>query len=503
MKWLANSDQRIKRHWFDKMRVRTAHGVLPYVPDERQSEIHFGDWQYFVPRFGRRRGKSLACAAEVIAEAGEPNRRIWIVAPLYDLTHMVWDLVFEEIVVNKIFGPDSVKSFSNNRQGLREIHLAWGSYIRAKSSESERSLKSEQLDLIVYDECAMDSERVWTEYLEPCTLDRKGRVLFSSTPRGYNWFREYWYRGQQPHFQDLGWASNHSPSWENPFLDKEWLESKRDATPKIIWDQEYGAEFVAFSGMVYPMFSDRRMPKGHVYDPSEVDLSDACQYRSIDIGTSPRNPTACTWWRVDKKNNIWVHQEYLEVGPVHQIHAEQIAALTVGEVEQTFISPDSKRTRNIKGEDGIQELNAWNEYRKAGIYARIAQDDVLAGISLVGRYLTAALQDSTTHPALRVSAECKNTRRHMKEYIWKEPKTLRDENPKPEPRKKDDHLPDAIRYGVTSRPRYRQPWERANQVNTMDEITRYGYQGTVREQVQARAATRRRQGFPGAPYVLR
>ncbi len=35
------------------------------------------------------------------------------------------------------------------------------------------------------------ASRLWSEYISPTLLDRKGRLLIASTPKGRNWFADY------------------------------------------------------------------------------------------------------------------------------------------------------------------------------------------------------------------------------------------------------------------------------------------------------------------------
>jgi hypothetical protein len=456
-----------KAYLFSKLRVdRGKKGLVPYTPHDAQMEVHFpaSPWTYAVLPWGARSGKSVSAAAEIVGESSLPKTRNWIVAPTYVLADKVFDYVYEWIVLQQVLddplllGRGSVVRASRTKD-QRRIELSNGSWIEGKSADSPNSLVGEQLDLIVFDECARCDEKIWLEYLEARTLDRRGRTMFISTPRGFNWFRAYYFRGQDPEMKKKGWMSKNMKTIDNPFLDKDFIERKRSETPEAIWKQEYEGDFSSMAGLVWPDYRDTLWrldgPKGHLYDPKEVDLDDATWYRAIDIGT--RHPTACLWGAVTREQDLFISREYEATNPIHEVHAESITALTSEKIATTYISPDARRKSGITTSHQ-QQLCPMDIYKRAGIYARPASDNVSAGISEVARYLRATLEDSPAHPRVFISRECSKLRESLQSYIYHETLTSREIDAPDRPRKYKDHLPDAFRYLLATTPRYRSFW---------------------------------------------
>ena len=439
-----------------------------------QKDVHFQDWRYNVLDWGRRTGKTICAAAEIVAELGLPERKIWIVAPNYELTDRVFEWVYKWVVLDGCFGPDSVVKASKTRDN-RYIEMAWGSMVRGKSAEAPDSLIGEQLDLLVFDECARCVEMIWLENLEPTTIDREGRAMFISTPRGKNWFYEYFLRAFDDETASKGWAASTFKSADNPFVNKDWLETKKAQTPEIVWRREYEASFEDFGGLIYPDFKAKLIEDGgHLFDPEKDPVhANWTTNRGIDIGF--RLPTACVWGKVDEENNVWIFREYEEANTLHEDHAQNIAAQSPEPVYQTYISPDAERRFGTgKGTDANAPIRV---YREHGIYARIAVDDVMPGISLVSQYLRATLQDNPKHPKLFISVRCEKLIRSLENYQFMEVNNRTDLDQPDKPRKKDDHLPDALRYMLTARPRYLSDnWRDPEEVHTEDNYVRYGLQ---------------------------
>jgi hypothetical protein len=462
-----------------------------------QISVHFKDWRYHVLDWGRRTGKTICAAAEVVAEMGLPDRRIWIVAPNYELTDRVFEYVYKWIVIDKVLGEDSVEKASAV-QNNRFIKMKWGSFVRGKSAESPDSLVGDQLDLIIFDECARCNEMIWTENLEPTTIDRKGRVLFISTPRGKNWFYDYFMRAFNDETADKGWLASTFKTSDNPFIDKAWLMSKKAETPEIVWRREYEASFEDFGGLVYPEFRARlKKDGGHLFDPKVDRLSsDWPVYCGIDIGF--RLPTACVWGKVDPKGNLWIFREYEEAGLVHEDHAQNIKALSAEPVYQTYISPDASRRSGMQRDD----ITPIRIYRKNGIYTRPADDQVNPGLSLVARYLRASLEASPSHPQIFISVGCPKTIRAIENYQFLDVHNRQDLDQPDKPRKKDDHIPDALRYLITARPRFLTDWKSTDVSVREKFVERYGYQNSSFRAKKKGRSVKTRNVPTGRPKII-
>ena len=476
-----------------------------------QKELHFGsDWQYFTAPWGRRTGKTFSAAGEVLFTASFPKTKIWIAAPNYELCDRVFELVYRAIAIDEIFGPGSVKSarFSKN---IRFIELTNGSIIVGKSAESPKSLKGEQIDLLIIDECAFVPEVIFTEYLEPCTLDRKGRVLFISTPRGNNWFKKYYERGDQKETREKGWRSRACPTWDNPFMDKVWLASKKAETSPTIFRREYGGSFEDFEGQIWPMFRDRAIDLqnphsgGHVYYPHVTELpADLTRYRAIDIGH--RHPTCCLWGGVDKKGNVYIYREYYgEGGVLHEEHAKTIRHLTGQErIFDSVISHDSRRKYGTNQED-TQDRSVQDIYEENGIFTNLANFDVQAGIEVVGSYLMASIRPSSDHPSLFISRDCENLRSEISSYIWSESRLDEKKDAAETPRKVRDHAVDALRYMLMGNPiwiapkAHHQPQAKDPMMDS--DAVRYGYVYSRATRI-AQQRSRKKKGISGYGFRL-
>jgi hypothetical protein len=432
---------------------------LGHDPHGGQELIHFEPWRFHVGVWGRRGGKSQGAANEVIEEASWPGSRIWIAAPTYLLTDKVFRIVYQEIVQNECLGPGTVLKASYDPKGQRFIHLAGGGFIEGKTCENPKSLLGEGLDLLILDEAAQVNLDVWDTYLEPTLVDRKGRALFITTPRGYNWIYDLWMEGSSKLGQEAGWARSHIKTADNPYIDADDLEDKRRRTDPATFRQEYEASFEAKKGVVYSDFSDTYTHKGgHCFNSSDVDhesyirISDQwTHYRAIDPGLA--NPTAVVWAAVDPKGNVYVYDEYSLSGALVKEHAMNIAAKTHDPVLTSFIDPKAA-ARNDETGHTTQE-----NYAKYGIYTTPAVNDIPYGIQKVAEYLRAAKEDTPVSPAVYIAYDkCPELRKHLVQYEWDENRSVTiAQNDPDRPRKYNDHLPDALRYLLAMSPRYVNP----------------------------------------------
>lgn len=186
---------------------------------------------------GRRFGKTFYVVDEIAGFCfpndgfkGRPTRG-WVVAPTYSLTEEIesyFRICFEELIQ------------FHDRQKHKYV-LITGDIIEFKSADSGR-LKGAGLDWLIIDEAALVPDLIWTEHLRPTLMDKKGKAIFISTPKGKNWFWEVYCFGDNPDYDE--YESFHYTSWDNPFIDRKELEDIIKEMPDLVYKQEIMAEFL-------------------------------------------------------------------------------------------------------------------------------------------------------------------------------------------------------------------------------------------------------------------
>lgn len=458
--------------------VRVGTEDVPYLEGVMrhpgQEAIHFTEWERFVANWGRRTGKTIAAAAEVMWTLIQPQTRIWILAPAYDLTDRVFEYVHkwcvEDRVLDKIAGQGAITHASFPEKGPRYIKTRWGSSVKCRSAESETNI-GEQLDLVVIDEAARVPRLVWDQDLEATTTDRKGKALFTSTPRGQNYFYEFHERGKTPKFHALGWRSSTFATWDNPFMDPAYVRSKESQLPPDVFRREFGASFEHFTGLILPEFRDLAFDfnepgvGGHLFSPRrlELPLNSMTVYRGGDVGSE--HPTVWLWGAVGALNvgemqghpdDLWVFRGYFGApGSSHVEHAKACASCESGlKVYDGWISPDAARKHRVN--EGQEDRSIDDVYREHGLYCRAANDDVKYGIDVMRTYLRSTLEASPSHGRIFISEDLPELRNCLKNYVWQEPAAFRPgkERDSPErPRKYKDDAADALRYLTATEPR--------------------------------------------------
>lgn len=466
-----------------RMKIEVRPGTVVSYGDSihsGQRYMHFpppGDeWQQLVVCAGVRSGKTISASAEIIVDMGRPGFRTWVVAPNYSLTDRMFDYIWDQIVVQEIFGPNSVAR-KNKTSSLRYIEMKWGAFVLGKTAESPDSLLGEKLDGVVIDEAARVAREIWDRYLQERLIDRKGWAMFISTPMGLNHFSEFYERGYIQEMREAGWRSLRFRTYDNPFIDREWLEAKRLEYSDLDWRQEIEAEFVAYSGLIWPDFRPAIYPDGHLYNSNSLRIEPSwTHYRSIDIGT--RHPSACCWWGVNEANWPHMYREYWDTASSHEEHAEIMQTMTLYPVARSVMSPDAWRKVKLQNEvKGAFKCPA-DVYRSKGIYAYPANDGWSFGRDRVTAYLRATLQDAPRHPGLLISADCHTIIKHLQNYTWEQAKSFREVDPAEKPKKYKDDLLDAFRYGCASSLLYLPPELEGAESYDAQLLRRYGLHKT-------------------------
>ena len=216
----------------------TAHIFLPRL-HAHQLEIARHPARFKVVAAGRRFGKTKMAATLSIIHA-LAGHRVWWIAPSYKLALVAWRDFMK--LARRVNGATILRS-------SLEVGFPSGGTVTIRSARDPESLRSDSLDLVIFDEAAfIDLATAWKAVIRPALMDRRGRAYFLSTPFGRNEFYRLWKRGLTWYPGDL-WKSWRFKSWENPFLPPEEKASmleeyESDAGDSSIRMQETEAEFL-------------------------------------------------------------------------------------------------------------------------------------------------------------------------------------------------------------------------------------------------------------------
>jgi hypothetical protein len=189
---------------------------------------------------GRRWGKTVLGMDRLIHPAVQGKRVAWF-APNFRLLGDVWrDL-------QAILGPVIIRTCQQEWR----LELRGGGVVEMWSLDSPDSGRGRAYAVAVVDECALvrDLEEAWQQTIRPMLSDYQGQAWFLSTPKGMNYFKTLFDRGQDP--EQTEWASWQMPTAENPRIAPEEIESARLGMTEAAFNQEYLALFVNWEGSVF------------------------------------------------------------------------------------------------------------------------------------------------------------------------------------------------------------------------------------------------------------
>lgn len=235
-------------------------GVTPNPPQIALiNAINNPQYRFVTACLSRRVGKTFI--ANVVGQlvALWPGCNMLIIAPDYSLASISWDLQRE--LLDK-FEIERVRDNAKDRV----IELVNGSMIRVASVSRADSAVGRSYDLIIFDEAALndDGGQVFNINLRP-TLDKEeSKCIFISTPRGDNWFKEFYDRGFSADSNHADWVSIHADYHENPRASERDIKAAKATMSTAEFEQEYLARFVTFEGQIWQLPDEQIQDLTHI-----------------------------------------------------------------------------------------------------------------------------------------------------------------------------------------------------------------------------------------------
>lgn len=237
------------------------HVITPH--DGGQREVYEATERFQVVCAGRRWGKTKIAVKKALQECRKDHKIVWWVAPSYKVVARAYREAVKQIP------PGVLKKQPPPATAYGRLVIEFKNHSRMEfySAENPESMVGEGVNYVVVDEAAVINERVWNQIIRPTLMDTRGRALLISTPRGFNWFRDLWVRGQDDQFPD--YKSWRYPTYASPYIHPDEIEEAKATLPMVVYEQEILAEFVSNAAAVF-RFSDEtfqqlRKPGEHTF----------------------------------------------------------------------------------------------------------------------------------------------------------------------------------------------------------------------------------------------
>jgi len=312
-----------------------------FKPFEKQMEIidGFADskHKYGIVACGRQFGKSLLAQNLLLywLLRNGNNKGAWI-APIYNQCKKV----FKELT-NAAHGVIAEK----NKADLT-IKFINGSTIQFLSAERPDSIRGFSFNYLVLDEAAFIKEVALNEAILP-TLTAIGKKCFIiSTPKGKNFFFNYYMKGQIDNDQYISFKGT---SLDNPYADHSFILEQQKSLPNDIYKQEYLAEFTDAGSEVFRNLDN-------VCNLSRYESSRERAYFGIDTGLSNDYSALCIIaesgrvLHLEKRNaeNITaIAQEFISVLKRFNIAGGYIETNGIGQAMFDLIRPQIRKSKGF------------------------------------------------------------------------------------------------------------------------------------------------------------
>jgi phage terminase large subunit-like protein len=237
---------------------------------------------------------------------------------------------------------------------------------------------------------------------------------------------------------------------ENPHLDKLAVEEFLNSLDADERKAREEGKFVQLGGLVYKAFDagNPESPGKHIAKENWLPPKEWLVCTSLDHGLT--NPTAWLWHAVSPDGQVITFHEIYQSGQTVDTLAARVLAYnrtTLKREPDYYIGDPS-----IRNTEPISGTSIHLEYIKFGVPIVLGNNDVIAGINRVSRYLKFRPDGQ---PNWAITANCANLIREMKRYRWETYSSKKIQNSKnlyETPHKKDDHACDSARYFFMSRP---------------------------------------------------
>lgn len=354
---------------------------------------------------GRRGGKTTLSIEEIKGKAVAKPSRIAYIAPTYQQARdIAWEMLKKEL------NPIIIQA-NESRLEIRVKTLQGGeSIVLLRGWESIETLRGQAFDFIVIDEVAMMRNfwLQWQEVIRPTLADRKGDVMFISTPKGFNHFYDLY----KLEAKDKDFKSFHFTTYDNALIPREEIDNAKSQMTEDRFAQEFLADFRKTEGLVYKEFSRAR----HTFDklPQRNFIETIA---GIDFGFT--NPTCVLVAKRDSDNNFWVYEEWYKKGKTNADIIEYVRTLGINKFYPDPAEPDR-----------IKEMN------DAGLNIHEVSKDIVKGIDSV--------RELFKNGILHIDSSCVNLIWELETYSYPEKQSMHNEKELPIP--ENNHAVDALRY---------------------------------------------------------
>jgi phage terminase large subunit len=249
-------------------------------------------------------------------------------------------------------------------------------------------------------------------------------VWFISTPNGFNHFKTL------AETQDNNWKYFHFTSYDNPFLDREEIETMKREMDEDSFQQEIMGEFRKMSGLIYKGFN-RDI---HMIDTPDLRMNYTFT-RALDFGFAHK--TALIYFAINS-----VGSEIYAFDGLYQ------TGLTEEDIAQAVLIKDAGRVISNSVADSAQPMSIEQLSRMGCRFDPVEKgpDSVKNGIVKVAELLK--VRNDTGKPTLMFSKNLTWIADEFEKYRWVENKSS--EGIREVPLKRDDDAMDCIRYFAMS-----------------------------------------------------
>lgn len=313
-----------------------------------------------------------------------------------------------------------------------DLRLRNGSLIHFQTLEDPDQGRGQGLDWLWIDEICELTKAHW-EVIRP-SLAGDTAAFFTTTPRGFDFVYDELYKPAEDGVP--GYWACHAPtaSSANPDISAEFLAREKAQMSDQMYRQEYEADFVVFQGAVYGGSVEPqvlRTPDDIRKVIPEWPQINASRQVLVGIDTGADHPFGAAKLVVTERG-IVVVGEYLERNKSFIEHAASLKRLAYSHgmcPVRWAINKNDKQPRI--------------ELSQHGINTELAQNDIVAGTERVKSWLH-------MKQLYFIESLCPITIKQMKSYRWADNYNPKDEQKKVKEKvyKKEDELPDAIRYAL-------------------------------------------------------